>query len=319
MNLKGIIYFLILTLAIWSCKKDDAGPDAVIVPPQTLAETATENDAEIRAFLETHFYNYEDFQEPIDPNFDLKIQIDTIAGDNAGKTPLMDQVQSKSVSVSSSNFNLTEDTTVDHTFYYLVAREGIGESLTVADSSFVRYRGTLLDGSSFDGAEQTPVWFDLAQIQGQGAARGFAEGTKEFKTGDGIIDNGDGTFTVDGYGVGLIIMPSGLGYFNAGQTGIPAYSPLIFEIDLYAMNATDHDGDGIPSIDEDEDGDGYLYSDNTDLDTETGLRFANFIDPDDDGDGISTRDEISDDQGNIIIPYPDSDGDGTPDYLDADS
>jgi len=45
----------------------------------------------------------------------------------------------------------------------------------------------------------------------------------------------------------------------------------------------------------------------------------NYLDADDDGDGIPTRDEISDENGNIIIPYPDADGDGVPDYLDPDN
>ena len=47
--------------------------------------------------------------------------------------------------------------------------------------------------------------------------------------------------------------------------------------------------------------------------------FPNYIDADDDGDGIATSTEIEDDEGNIIYPYPDTDKDGTPDYLDPDN
>ena len=72
---------------------------------------------------------------------------------------------------------------------------------------------------------------------------------------------------------------------------------------------------------EDLDGNGYLFDDNTDLDSERNagvLPLADFRDSDDDDDGIPTRDEIEiDANGNIT--FPDSDGDGTPDYRDPDS
>jgi hypothetical protein len=46
---------------------------------------------------------------------------------------------------------------------------------------------------------------------------------------------------------------------------VPAYAPLIFKINLYGVNQTDHDGDGILSADEfDNDGDG--VPDDTDED-----------------------------------------------------
>ena len=53
------------------------------------------------------------------------------------------------IPVSSATFNLEEDVTVDHTLYYFAAREGIGESPTVADSTFSSYEGQLLSGDDF--------------------------------------------------------------------------------------------------------------------------------------------------------------------------
>jgi len=307
---------------VWSCKKDD-GPELVVVPPRTLSEVIVEEDVEIKAYLQTHFYNYEEFENP-PADFNYKIVIDTIAGTNADKTPLINQMTSKTIKRSASHFGLsTGEDDIEHTMYYLEARQGIGEAVTVADSTFVRYEGSLLNGSVFDGAANTPVWFDLAQIQSpQGGARGFTEGTAELRSGGEPIVNDDGTFDVEGFGVGLIVFPSGLGYFNGTPPNIPAYSPLIFKVEVFAINKTDHDRDGIPSIEEDLNGDGYLYNDNTDEAFEEAnnlQRFVNFIDVDDDGDDTSTFDEIRDAEGNIIIPYPDSDGDGIPDYLDADS
>lgn len=316
----GIFVFLFAVVFFTSCSSDDNGPNIDAVPPRLLAEVSPENDAEIREYLQTHFYNYEEFLSP-PADFDFRIKIDTIAGVNADKTPMMDFVEEKTVTISASEFLLSqEEEDIPHKYYYLSARDGIGVSPTVADSVFVRYEGKLLDGTSFDSALNNAVWFDLARLQDltQGF-RGFAEGVPNFNAGGEVIDNNDGTVTVDGYGVGLIIFPSGMGNFNRVNAQIPQYSPLMFSIDLYTMNATDHDRDGIPSIDEDFNGNGFLYDDNADIDSEpSNALFANFQDADDDGDGVSTNNEITDENGNIIFPYPDDNNDGIPNYLDPD-
>ena len=92
-------------------------------------------------------------------------------------------------------------------------------------------------------------------------------------------------------------------------------------VEVLTLNFADHDNDGIPSIEEDLNENGFLYDDNTDESLERENRrplLANLLDTDDDGDGVLTRTEISDADGNIIFPYPDSNNDGTPDYLDPD-
>ncbi|MEJ2162656.1 MAG: hypothetical protein P8X60_04870 [Robiginitalea sp.] len=319
MSLKQFCGMLFAVGLLVSCGEDD-GLNVEIVPPRDLAEVAAEDDAALREYLQSHFYNYEEFENP-PADFNYKIVIDTIAGDNTGRIPLIDQVASVQINVTNEEMGLEDQPDQIHTLYYLIAREGPETAPTIADSAFVTYRGTLLDGKDFDGSFTQPVWFDLARIQGplQGA-RGFTEGMPFFNSGSGITVNPDGTVTsVDG-GIGAVFMPSGLGYFNAPPTvAIPAYSPLIFLLELFSIEETDHDGDGIPSIQEDLDGDGYLYNDNTDEDTEretpgAPLR-ANFLDDDDDGDFKPTREEI------IINPdgtleFPDSNGNGIPDYLD---
>nr|WP_299384073.1 FKBP-type peptidyl-prolyl cis-trans isomerase [Allomuricauda sp.] len=327
----GIFVLLFGVLLFASCSNDDDGPDIEIVPPRLLAEVSAENEAEIREYLQTHFYNYEQFESP-SADFDFRIKIDTIAGANADKRPMAEFVREATITVSDFEFLLDQDEDdIPHTLFYLSARQTF-EQLdmdrvecpecfpSVADSVFVRYEGRLLDGSTFDSARNNPVWFDLARLQDltQGF-RGFSEGIPNFKIGGDPIDNNDGTVSVEDYGVGLIIFPSGLGNFNRVNADIPQYSPLMFTIDLFTLNQTDHDGDGIPSILEDVNQNGFLYDDNTDADTEPAtVAFANFQDSDDDGDGVSTRDEITVD-GEIKIPYPDSNNDGTPDYLDPDT
>jgi hypothetical protein len=76
-----------------SCKKDDDSPPPP-PPPRDRGPEAARAQAEIEEFLETHFYNYEEFEA--DPD-NTKIRFDTIAGDNADKTPLITQVRSKEV------------------------------------------------------------------------------------------------------------------------------------------------------------------------------------------------------------------------------
>ncbi|MRH99014.1 hypothetical protein GH721_00590 [Kriegella sp. EG-1] len=309
MQLKRIFYLLIIVIGITSCKNDD-DDDVTTVAVQTLAETIVTDNATITDYLNTHFYNYEEFENP-DENFDYKIVIDTIAGDNANKTPLADFVASTTLAVQVTE----EEGYVDHTLYYLVAREGVGTSPTIGDDAFVTYEGSLVDGTVFD-AGTTPTVFNLS-----GVVRGFGNGVIKLKSGTGPIENGDGTVSYEDYGIGMVIMPSALGYYSSStSTLIPSYSPLIFKIDLLSYLAdTDSDEDGIPNIEEDLDGDGNLNNDNTDADLEISFFVANYNDADDDGDGDSTLEEISDENGNIIKPYPDTDGDGIPDYLDADS
>ena len=102
-----------------------------------------------------------------------------------------------------------------------------------------------------------------------------------------FIINEDGTVKFDNYGKGLIFMPSALGYYSSVSLSIPAYSPLIFSVNLHRVNQSDHDRDGILSINEDINGDGNPLNDDTDGD---GL--PNMNDFDDDGDGVPTFNEL---------------------------
>ena len=313
--MRAIVITGILAL-LFSCGNDDSD-NFQAVPPRQLSEVVDEDAAALQEYLQTHFYNYEDFENP-PPGFDFRIVLDTIAGDNADKIPLINrpELESLTLSVSSEDFNLDDGETVDHTLYYLKAREGVGDIPTPADSTFIRYEGSLLNGNLFD-ATSTHAWQYLPFF-----LRGYREVVSKFRTGDGIVVNPDGTTEISNAGIGLMFLPSGLAYFNAFVAGVPQYSPLIFkvEVGLYVEN-TDYDNDGIPSILEDLDGDGDVTNDNSDEEQEraTGaLVLANHVDSDDDGDGTPTRDEIIiDEQGNIT--FPDGDGDGIPDYLDRDN
>ncbi|QBA63679.1 FKBP-type peptidyl-prolyl cis-trans isomerase [Muriicola soli] len=314
MPFRKVVLRMTAFILILSCGNDD-GVDFEVIPPRLLSEVVIEDNAALQEYLQTHFYNYEEFQNP-PADFDYQVQLDTIAGANSDKRPLIDDVQTITIEVESEDFDLEDNETVQHTLYYLVAREGAGASPTAADSTFVKYEGSLLNGELFD-ATAGYTWQYLPFF-----LRGYGQAMTKFKVGDAIVENPDGTTEITNSGVGVMFLPSGLAYFNGTTGGIPAYSPLIFKVStgLY-IPETDYDSDGIPSFMEDLNGDGDVTDDNTDEDREVALRspaFPNHIDPDDDEDGILTRDEIIiDDQGNIS--FPDDDNDGIPNYLDRDS
>ncbi|WP_405381503.1 FKBP-type peptidyl-prolyl cis-trans isomerase [Maribacter sp. LLG6340-A2] len=324
MNLKYAYLLIAGFLIISSCKKDD---DSIgeVVPPRLLSEVVVEDDAEIIEFLQTHFYNEEDFETPPE-GFDYKIRFDTIAGANSEKPPIFNSKNliTETFTVQSSDFGRDDDEVMTVKLYTLVVRQGIKEGKpTIGDNVVIRYEGSLLDGTLFDAASNQPTVFNLS-----GVVRGFGNGMKNFQTGEGPIEVGDGTVTYEGYGIGAIFIPSALGYFDDSQNRLssaPKYSPLIFKIDAFAYEPDfDFDGDGIPSIQEDLNGNGNLNDDNTDSELEGFTTFLpNYNDTDDDNDGIPTLEEIKidgvivkDDEG--IVQFPDTDKDGIPDHLDND-
>lgn len=307
---KFLLFFI--SLAFIACGDDDN--DTTEVEISTLTEQFEEDSAELLAYLQTHFYEY---TEAADGTYN--IVIDTIQGDNANKPAIINDsmLRDTTINVSSSHFGLAEEEEdVPHTLYYLILREGAGQNPTIGDSTLIKYKGQNLSREFFD-ASAAYTWLQLPST-----IRGWAQGTSKLKTGTNLVTGTDGTAHYTDSGVGLLFIPSGLAYFSSiRSTAISSYEDLVFEIELgnYVPN-TDTDNDGIPNIDEDLNSNGYLGDDNTDEEDENSLTgiFANYLDVDDDGDGVLTSTEISNADGNVIFPYPDSDNDDTPDYLDPD-
>lgn len=308
MRLTKLFILMVLTsISIISCKKDDDNEPETI-PIRDRGEQAIEDDEALITYLQTHFYNEEDFQNPTE-GFDYKIKFDSIAGENIDKTPLMDSdLLTTKVVVRNE---------IDYTIYILKIREGVGQHPTFADSTFQNYRGELLNQVSFDNTI-SPVWFDhpgaFSQSNPGIAAVALTEAMVEFGEASGFTVNNDNTVSFnDDFGVGAVFTPSGLAYFNQPKETIPAYSPLIFSFQLYRVNQADHDQDGIPSYLEDLDNDRIVANDDSNENT-----LPNYLDPDDDGDGTPTRNEIViNDDGSIT--FPDTNGDGIPDYLDTET
>ncbi len=282
---------------IFSCSDDDDTSEPIEL--RDPEEVKVENMLQIEEFLSTHFYKFED--NPQNPNFQ-NIVFDTIAEDNANQEPIINSEFLESKPVTQQD--------VEYTLYYLKFREG-AESVrqpTFADSVLVTYRGfSLFKNQTFD-ASPNSIWFDLTNN-----IRGFYEVMDEFRGSTSFQENPDGTISFDdNFGIGTVFIPSGIAYYASppSGSGIAAYEPIVFNIQLYKSKESDHDRDGVPSWMEDINKDRRLTNDDTD-----GDNIPDFADTDDDGDGIPTEDEIEFDvDGNLILP--DSNENGTPDYLD---
>ena len=308
------VYFILPAVAIallfiQSCGSDDGG-ETNFVPARDRAEEASLSTAIVEDYLATHFYNYEEFENP-PANFDYRITFDTIAEDNADKIALITQVSSKMV-----KDRVTDGVT--YKLYYLnVEQGGSTMSPNFPDITTLTYEGIYINEEIntipytklFDGSV-VPVSFDLTQV-----VNGFQDAMIEFNVAEDIIINTDGTIEAVNPGIGAVFMQAGLGYYVNPPAGseIPIYAQLIFTFNLYGVTEGDQDNDGILSIHEDLNMNMIEEDDDTDLDT-----LPNYFDADDDNDGRPTADEIEvDEDGNIT--FPDTDGDGIVDYLDSDS
>ena len=289
------IYLLFIFPLLLSCNKDDDNTIEI----RDYSEQVITDEGTIEEYLKSHYYNYEDFNSLNSFEVDIKVRIDTISDATANKTPLFDQVTVKTLNVSDSDGLETP-----HKLYYIIAREGIATNPSIVDSVYITYKGMLTDNYVFD-ERRYPAWLDLAN-----SLQGFREGVSELKSGE-FKQNSNGTIQYSSYGVGLFFLPSGIGYFENTTANIPEYSPLIFSVSLMTSNPTDHDNDGILSINEDIDGDGDPFYDDTD-----GDNLWNMYDSDDDGDGTLTINELDKNNDQII---DDTDNDGIPDYLDPDN
>jgi hypothetical protein len=293
-KIKYFIPLIALSFAIfYSCNNDD-NSDSNFIPARDRGEESIVAQGLIEEYLETHFYNYEDFENP-PLDFNFQIVFDTIAEDNSDKIPLINQVLSKFV-------DDVVDTDVTYKFYYLNVIQGEGDPTNIADITSLTYEGRYLDNNELFDSSVTPVRFDITQV-----VRGFHAGLIEFNGATGFEEIGNGLIAFENYGVGAVFIPSGLGYYVTPppSSAIPLYSELIFTFQLYTIERGDQDNDGILSYLEDLNNNGYVGDDDTD---ENGN--ADYIDADDDGDGRLTKDEIE------LNDYTINPGDADPEFVE---
>ena len=321
-KIKFYFILLIATIVVSSCNKDDDN-DIVVTPPLPYAEQYDIDSLAIDNYLKTTYIK-QVVNAPGSPE-DQDIILDKIlAGDN--HPSLMSYLNS--ATLPKLTFRSVLINGVNYKIYTLVVREGLknadkaagGEYPCNVDAVYAGYKGTLLNGTVFDSSNNGQVLYNLdgqSYSGGTGVIRGWSEGFPQFKTG-WVSSKDDGTIRYNDFGVGVIFLPSAMGYYNTSRTNIPAYSPLVFSIKLYALKRIDHDLDGIPSYLEDvgvgQFHDGYMNyfaagvenPDDTDKDGN-----PDYGDFDDDGDNYATRGEIKKADGSYYLfeNIPDCSGD----------
>ena len=269
----NILFICALIISVISCSPDDE--DSIVSVPENdrTEQQVTDNDA-LEIFLNTHYYNSTEVSALANPSMADVVITELLDGETlpSDVTLLMSAVETKT----------TTYLDVEYEYYILKINQGSGsESPRFCDKVRVNYSGSLMDGTNFDGTS-IPVNFDLVSV-----IPGWSRVMPEFNVANSYSSNSDGTISYDGYGIGVMFLPSGLGYFATYSGSIPSYSNLIFKFELLQTETMDHDFDNIPTYMEVIEVDYDLYGKDTDEDL-----VVDFVDGDDDGDGTSTADEV---------------------------
>lgn len=307
MNLKNsLIVLFILIGIVTACSPDD--PDIALVPLRDRTEQQVIDKDSLIGYLETHYYN-SGFLSISGTDYTIAdIIITELPQDDNGNYLDLPDPDDNTLLIDAVDTYTTSYLDVEYEYYILNINQGGGDySPNFTDLVQLVYSGNLQNEDVFDSAVNPNQPFDMV-----GLIEGWRKVIPRFNTAVTFIENPDGTVQYTDYGVGVMFLPSGLGYFGTPPGGIPLYSNLIFKFELYRAQENDHDLDGVPSQFEDLNGNFDVTDDDTD---EDGI--PDFFDTDDDGDGVFTIFEDLDGDGDPT--NDDSDDDGIPNYLDADS
>ena len=318
--MKFKLYILLITILLlgFSCGDDD--DDGIIEVPEAdrTEQQVIDNDSLV-SYLQSHYVDASLLSNNPTISF-TEININQLPDD--GELPNPNQ---NSLLIDIVETLTTTYFDVEYEYYILKINQGGSEnSPNFSDKVRVSYEGTLMDDTVFD-SSSTPVDFDLTST-----IAGWGRVLPEFNLAEDFVINSDGTVTYNNPGIGIMFLPSGLGYYSAAAGSVPVYSNLIFKFKVFQSELNDHDFDNVPSHLEDINGDYDLTNDNSDDDT-----FADFIDSDDDNDGTLTIDEDLEPDSDLTVDRDgdgdptndigdgdptndDIDGDGIPNYLDPD-
>ena len=318
--MKFKLYILLITILLvgFSCGDDD--DDGIIEVPEAdrTEQQVIDNDSLV-SYLQSHYVDASLLSNNPTISF---TEINIIQLPDDGELPNPDQ---NSLLIDIVETLTTTYFDVEYEYYILKINQGGSEnSPNFSDKVRVSYEGTLMDDTVFD-SSSTPVDFDLTST-----IAGWGRVLPEFNLAEDFVINSDGTVTYNNPGIGIMFLPSGLGYYSAAAGSVPVYSNLIFKFKVFQSELNDHDFDNVPSHLEDINGDYDLTNDNSDDDT-----FADFVDSDDDNDGTLTIDEDLEPDSDLTVDRDgdgdptndigdgdptndDTDGDGIPNYLDPD-
>lgn len=296
-------YFIVIitSLFLFSCSKDDNSIEEI--PLRDYQEQFTEDNTTIEEYLETYTFTVTEAPGQTEDQDVVFSKITDPVNEKSIKSYLNSATYPKLLKRDVALHDIT------YSVYYLVLREGTGESPTNVDAVLTSYRGQYLYKSTVDEVTTlTPTQFEEVKYPQSffnlySVITGWSEIFPKFKTGT-ATSNSDGTVSYNDFGAGVMFLPSGLAYYSSGSGSIPSYTPLVFSFKLYAVKRSDLDADGIPDYLEDLNGDGYMYSlaegvDNPDDSDKDGI--PNFLDTDDDNDGYVTKFEIT--VNGVVTPF----------------
>ncbi len=334
--LRFSLLLVVLLNILVSCKNDD--DDSVDFVEEDRTEQQAKDKDSLIAYLTSHYYNSGFFETGTNHKYTDIVITALEEGETVpdGHTLLMSAVELRTTTYFET----------DYEYYVLNINQGGGGSPAFTDMVRVRYSGSsineALDGNyeTFD-SSVTPTNFNL-QTDGFSFSviKAWQLVIPTFNASSSYEIDDNGIFTFTNPGLGIMFIPSGLGYFSGTNTG-SSYDNLMFKFELLQYEVEDHDSDGVPSYLEDRDGDLDVVDDDTDEDFS-----PNFIDIDDDGDNVATLDELipstyivntnNNDEEPVLganeyeisrvtidgvitiktVTIADSNNDGTPDYLD---
>lgn len=293
-----LLFLVLIAFSLSNCDQDGDGAGAA--PLRDFQQQYNEDIIRIEEFLHTRSYTVIDH-----PGFadDQNVTFTLIPDGDTTMTSIWDSGDL----LSRPYVDVAREVT--YTIYYLKFRDGGGAAddkpaPTNVDGILAAYTGTYLfeaqNDSLVNGVTESVQRLKSHQFETspfpqesrslESVIKGWSEIFPQFRPGDFTEVNGEPTMYTD-FGAGVMFLPSGLGYYNAAQTVIPQYSPLIFSFKLYEMTRLDQDQDGIPSYLED-DGDGYMYAlpeGTINLDDTDGDLAPDYLDLDDDGDNVLTK------------------------------
>ena len=220
MRFKVHFFFFFFLVLFFSCPEDD-GDGLVEIPENDRTEQQIIDRDSLLGYFETHYYNSAYLQD--NPDFTLDdIIISELPEDGELPDPNQNTMLSDDIIILTTTYF-----DVEYEYYILKINQGESEtSPNFSDRVRVNYEGSLMDGVIFD-SSSTPVDFDLTNT-----IAGWGRVLPEFNNATDFVINNDGTVDYTNPGIGVMFLPSGMGYYSSAAGDVPVYSNLIFKFKL---------------------------------------------------------------------------------------
>lgn len=214
-KIKCIVLSIVLSNAFLSCEKEDP-----IVLPQKRDYQTQYNDeiVKIENYLKTHSISVVDNPGATDDQNVFYTLVPSLDINSIwGTDPLVPNanVLTKLVTVGG----------VVHKIYYVKFRDGVGASPNLSSQIRAYYNFALLNDDSTIIQTTTTNGVNLFM---NGLILGWQNILPEFKMGTIT-----GTNQYNDFGAGVMFLPSALAYYERNTSGVPAYSPVIFNFKLF--------------------------------------------------------------------------------------